>query len=162
MNQVEVEVLAEYFSAMIPYALIFGLGILWTIAAALTCFYAPRRVSEEARLGVSFGKGVMWVGAFVLLLASVGHFGIWATNDPPFAPNGGFATIFFFAPVVFTVPLGFGAHGLDVWLDEIGPKWAVARGCRYGSVAKIVKLEHAWRRLDGRNDDGFQVAPFPG
>ncbi|WP_233120647.1 hypothetical protein, partial [Boudabousia liubingyangii] len=23
-----------------------------------------------------------------------------------------------------------------------------------GSVAKIVKLEHAWRRLDGRNDDG--------
>lgn len=33
---------------------------------------------------------------------------------------------------------------------------------RFGSVAKIVKLEHAWRRLDGRNDDGFQVAPFPG
>ncbi len=33
---------------------------------------------------------------------------------------------------------------------------------RTGSVAKIVKLEHAWRRLDGRNDDGFQVAPFPG
>lgn len=33
---------------------------------------------------------------------------------------------------------------------------------RKGSVAKIVKLEHAWRRLDGRNDDGFQVAPFPG
>ncbi|HEX7954395.1 MAG TPA: efflux RND transporter periplasmic adaptor subunit [Burkholderiales bacterium] len=31
-----------------------------------------------------------------------------------------------------------------------------------GTVAKIVKLEHAWRRLDGRNDDGFQVAPFPG
>ncbi|WP_407263625.1 IS6 family transposase [Klebsiella pneumoniae] len=31
-----------------------------------------------------------------------------------------------------------------------------------GSVAKIVKLEHAWRRLDGRNDDGFQVAPFRG
>src|SRR3546814_6944621 len=29
-----------------------------------------------------------------------------------------------------------------------------------GSVAKIVKPEHAWRRLDGRNDDGFQVAPF--
>src|SRR3546814_9642011 len=27
---------------------------------------------------------------------------------------------------------------------------------RAGSVAKIVKLEHAWRRLDGRNDDGFQ------
>jgi len=35
-------------------------------------------------------------------------------------------------------------------------------GAREGSVAKIVKLEHAWRRLDGRNDDGFQVAPFPG
>ncbi|MBF3283092.1 recombinase family protein [Pseudomonas aeruginosa] len=35
-------------------------------------------------------------------------------------------------------------------------------GCERGSVAKIVKLEHAWRRLDGRNDDGFQVAPFPG
>ncbi len=33
---------------------------------------------------------------------------------------------------------------------------------RVGSVAKIVKLEHAWRRLDGRNDDGFQVAPFRG
>ncbi len=33
---------------------------------------------------------------------------------------------------------------------------------RVGSVAKIVKLEHAWRRLDGRNDDGFQVAPFQG
>ncbi len=25
-----------------------------------------------------------------------------------------------------------------------------------------MKLEHAWRRLDGRNDDGFQVAPFSG
>jgi len=37
--------------------------------------------------------------------------------------------------------------------------WSIARD---GSVAKIVKLEHAWRRLDGRNDDGFQVAPFPG
>jgi predicted HTH transcriptional regulator len=36
------------------------------------------------------------------------------------------------------------------------------RNSRGGSVAKIVKLEHAWRRLDGRNDDGFQVAPFPG
>lgn len=35
-------------------------------------------------------------------------------------------------------------------------------GCKKGSVAKIVKLEHAWRRLDGRNDDGFQVAPFRG
>ncbi|MDG2515791.1 hypothetical protein P7B04_24305, partial [Sphingobium yanoikuyae] len=31
------------------------------------------------------------------------------------------------------------------------------RSTRGGSVAKIVKLEHAWRRLDGRNDDGFQV-----
>ncbi|API60230.1 hypothetical protein BSL82_13790 [Tardibacter chloracetimidivorans] len=31
-----------------------------------------------------------------------------------------------------------------------------------GSVAKIVKLEHAWRRLNGWSDDGFQVAPFPG
>ncbi len=30
------------------------------------------------------------------------------------------------------------------------------------SVAKIVKLEHSWRRFDGRNDDGFQVEPFPG
>ncbi|HHV66862.1 MAG TPA: recombinase family protein [Ochrobactrum intermedium] len=37
-----------------------------------------------------------------------------------------------------------------------------AKDDRAGSVAKIVKLEHAWRRLDGRNDDGFQVAPFPG
>ena len=33
---------------------------------------------------------------------------------------------------------------------------------RKGSVAKIVKLEHAWRRLNGWSDDGFQVAPFPG
>ncbi|WP_284278871.1 SDR family NAD(P)-dependent oxidoreductase, partial [Sphingobium jiangsuense] len=31
-----------------------------------------------------------------------------------------------------------------------------AAGVHGGSVAKIVKLEHAWRRLDGRNDDGFQ------
>ncbi|WP_411268905.1 chloramphenicol resistance leader peptide, partial [Pseudomonas aeruginosa] len=33
----------------------------------------------------------------------------------------------------------------------------VTRRTISGSVAKIVKLEHAWRRLDGRNDDGFQV-----
>src|SRR5690625_36283 len=39
---------------------------------------------------------------------------------------------------------------------------AVEAELKKGSVAKIVKLEHAWRRLDGRNDDGFQVAPFPG
>ncbi|MFC5385946.1 P-type conjugative transfer protein TrbL, partial [Aquamicrobium segne] len=31
---------------------------------------------------------------------------------------------------------------------------AVRGGAAAGSVAKIVKLEHAWRRLDGRNDDG--------
>jgi len=35
-------------------------------------------------------------------------------------------------------------------------------GIQGGSVAKIVKLEHAWRRLNGWSDDGFQVAPFPG
>ena len=37
-----------------------------------------------------------------------------------------------------------------------------AYGLSTGSVAKIVKLEHAWRRLNGWSDDGFQVAPFPG
>lgn len=42
----------------------------------------------------------------------------------------------------------------------LGPEWLDHP--LKGSVAKIVKLEHAWRRLDGRNDDGFQVAPFPG
>jgi hypothetical protein len=41
-------------------------------------------------------------------------------------------------------------------------KGELQRDAQPGSVAKIVKLEHAWRRLDGRNDDGFQVAPFPG
>jgi hypothetical protein len=54
--------------------------------------------------------------------------------------------------------------------DKIGPRrfWGAKPLYRElirtakGSVAKIVKLEHAWRRLDGRNDDGFQVAPFPG
>ncbi|CAH0499070.1 hypothetical protein [Novosphingobium sp. CECT 9465] len=47
---------------------------------------------------------------------------------------------------------------------EITPNGSLpsAVGKPDGSVAKIVKLEHAWRRLDGRNDDGFQVAPFPG
>ena len=43
----------------------------------------------------------------------------------------------------------------EAGLRSLAEPWA-------GSVAKIVKLEHAWRRLDGRNDDGFQVAPFPG
>jgi D-alanine transaminase len=56
-------------------------------------------------------------------------------------------------------------------LETLGIPMPVAEGellalhqeiARRGSVAKIVKLEHAWRRLDGRNDDGFQVAPFPG
>ncbi len=45
---------------------------------------------------------------------------------------------------------------------EIGLRVLAGEGASIGSVAKIVKLEHAWRRLDGRNDDGFQVAPFPG
>ncbi|GAY21300.1 TniQ protein [Sphingobium fuliginis] len=57
-----------------------------------------------------------------------------------------------------------------VYFAEIQPRFGdgvsgvdqtILRG-GLGSVAKIVKLEHAWRRLDGRNDDGFQVAPFPG
>ena len=51
------------------------------------------------------------------------------------------------------------------WVPEpITRSWERSRrlGLSAGSVAKIVKLEHAWRRLDGRNDDGFQVAPFPG
>ncbi|WP_236613039.1 autoinducer binding domain-containing protein [Sphingobium quisquiliarum] len=46
----------------------------------------------------------------------------------------------------------------SAWLEEVLEE----RHYIEGSVAKIVKLEHAWRRLDGRNDDGFQVAPFPG
>src|SRR3546814_37496 len=45
------------------------------------------------------------------------------------------------------------------WAQRGGPEVGAALG---GSVAKIVKLGHAWRRLDGRNDDRFQVAPFPG
>jgi hypothetical protein len=65
-------------------------------------------------------------------------------------------------------------HDAAAWMSAKGtPAWDVARIDRtfaetfvlrseLGSVAKIVKLEHAWRRLDGRNDDGFQVAPFPG
>ncbi len=64
-------------------------------------------------------------------------------------------------------------HDAAAWMSAKGtPAWDVARIDRTfaetfvlrseGSVAKIVKLEHAWRRLDGRNDDGFQVAPFPG
>lgn len=57
-------------------------------------------------------------------------------------------------------------HGSNVvTAAEQGRRERVAEGVRcggLGSVAKIVKLEHAWRRLDGRNDDGFQVAPFPG
>jgi len=55
------------------------------------------------------------------------------------------ATLLSFAVVTFAVRL-----------------WEVPDESGAGSVAKIVKLEHAWRRLDGRNDDGFQVAPFPG
>ncbi|MGV3983409.1 aminoglycoside phosphotransferase family protein, partial [Citrobacter freundii] len=46
---------------------------------------------------------------------------------------------------------------------DVDPRRLLDQAYAYGgSVAKIVKLEHAWRRLDGRNDDGFQVAPFPG
>jgi predicted nucleotidyltransferase len=52
----------------------------------------------------------------------------------------------------------YGSYARGTWVDE--PH--TAKGYQSGSVAKIVKLEHAWRRLDGRNDDGFQVAPFPG
>jgi len=51
------------------------------------------------------------------------------------------------------------SHGVKVAIFDMNE--AVGQALA-GSVAKIVKLEHAWRRLDGRNDDGFQVAPFPG
>ena len=56
---------------------------------------------------------------------------------------------------------------IRIVLDGLRGDDSIAELCRregiaQGSVAKIVKLEHAWRRLDGRNDDGFQVAPFPG
>nr|HDI1662195.1 plasmid mobilization relaxosome protein MobC [Klebsiella pneumoniae]HDI1662415.1 plasmid mobilization relaxosome protein MobC [Klebsiella pneumoniae] len=50
------------------------------------------------------------------------------------------------------------AERIDQHLDHVSELFDKT----WGSVAKIVKLEHAWRRLDGRNDDGFQVAPFPG
>ncbi len=57
-------------------------------------------------------------------------------------------------------------HGLE-WLHALMKLSTISTATSQirsmsGSVAKIVKLEHAWRRLDGRNDDGFQVAPFPG
>ena len=61
------------------------------------------------------------------------------------------ALILLRVPVAFAI-LSAGILGLLLKIG-LGPT---------GSVAKIVKLEHAWRRLDGRNDDGFQVAPFPG
>lgn len=56
---------------------------------------------------------------------------------------------------------------IRIVLEGLRGEESIAELCRregiaQGSVAKIVKLEHAWRRLDGRNDDGFQVAPFPG
>nr|WP_158511809.1 DUF4158 domain-containing protein [Sphingobium sp. TKS] len=52
---------------------------------------------------------------------------------------------------------------LTEWIaGELCPGGQSINAMLEGSVAKIVKLEHAWRRLDGRNDDGFQVAPFPG
>ncbi|EQB02035.1 hypothetical protein L485_01625 [Sphingobium baderi LL03] len=50
---------------------------------------------------------------------------------------------------------------LERYWSAADPDYCDGEGAE-GSVAKIVKLEHAWRRLDGRNDDGFQVAPFPG
>lgn len=50
----------------------------------------------------------------------------------------------------------------DMPVDFLTTEQTESYGRFTGSVAKIVKLEHAWRRLDGRNDDGFQVAPFPG
>src|SRR3546814_8019273 len=60
-------------------------------------------------------------------------------------------------------------HAHQAAVVAVGPVVVIAGEARgaaalgqHGSVAKIVKLEHAWRRLDGRNDDGFQVAPFPG
>ena len=52
--------------------------------------------------------------------------------------------------------------GKGAQIDTTTPSGRMVFGIFAGSVAKIVKLEHAWRRLDGRNDDGFQVAPFPG
>lgn len=54
-------------------------------------------------------------------------------------------------------------YSVDLGLGQINSRNMGWLGLTWdGSVAKIVKLEHAWRRLDGRNDDGFQVAPFPG
>jgi hypothetical protein len=57
--------------------------------------------------------------------------------------------------------------GSTITYKRITDRWFVysgktKSGDTYGSVAKIVKLEHAWRRLNGWSDDGFQVAPFPG
>ena len=50
----------------------------------------------------------------------------------------------------------------DLQKIEVTLATTLARCTGDGSVAKIVKLEHAWRRLNGWSDDGFQVAPFPG
>ena len=66
----------------------------------------------------------------------------------------------FASPLESTLPVDVpaGATGIS---NSTGYQ-SFEAGSFKGSVAKIVKLEHAWRRLDGRNDDGFQVAPFPG
>lgn len=61
-------------------------------------------------------------------------------------------------PILFAINLPIGALSLLAGWRALPDETGGAKG----SVAKIVKLEHAWRRLDGRNDDGFQVAPFPG
>lgn len=61
------------------------------------------------------------------------------------------------------IPIGAGPQGLWEFLQVLVRSMNTRNDFSVnGSVAKIVKLEHAWRRLDGRNDDGFQVAPFPG
>lgn len=70
-----------------------------------------------------------------------------------------FASLGFFAIDPGSIP----TDGLSYLAEQLGVEAGEIAGYDFsGSVAKIVKLEHAWRRLDGRNDDGFQVAPFPG
>ena len=99
--------------------------------------------------------------------------GLWLKTG-----SGVYANLYRYWLKIFAVAFGMGVVSGVVMSYQFGTNWSVFSAkagpvigplmayevltAFFGSVAKIVKLEHAWRRLDGRNDDGFQVAPFPG
>src|SRR5690606_39075442 len=134
-------------------------------AAADVASYGLTATTEKlvlAIVAIVIGVGGIWavlISVNRLLEALGGRFERIARPWVFVLPTVALVGFYLVYPTIRTIIVSFTATGGGNLFDnyrQVFTRPDMLAAIRNGSVAKIVKLEHAWRRLDGRNDDGFQ------